>query len=280
MTKKTVSGIGRPIDPNYATNRAIALITLLIIVFGFVFKILTGQSIIDSVLWGLQAGIAVFLTWAIDREIDPDYNAPAFIAVGLYFVAMVVLGLPALGTLFWLLLAVRIINRITGIPATIVDSAAFIILGMWLSYQGNLGIGILTALVFLLDAWLPSGRRIQFLFSGLSLIFLTSIYLLWGFTGYIYHLGEDSIIYGMFVVLLVLFFIPVIVRTRYVASLCDDPQEVPFPLRIQSGQIFTLVVGLERVIWHGRAGLIELLPLWTCLFSSSIFAVYIWIRRR
>ena len=280
MKKKIISGIGRPIDPNYATNRVIALITFLIIVCGFVFKVLTGKGFIDGILWGIQAGIAVFLTWAIDRELDTDYNTPAFIAVGLSLVAMVVWGLSVLGILFWLVLAVRIINRITGVPATIADSSAFIVLGMWLSYQTNWGIGILTALVFLLDAWLPSGKKIQFLFLGLSLIVLAGIYLLWGYAGYTQCLGEDPIVYGILALLLSLFFIPVIVRTRFVTCMCDDPEEVPLPLRIQAGQVFALLAGLEMVLWHGRAGLIDLLPLWACFFSSSIHAGYQWIRRR
>lgn len=185
-----------------------------------------------------------------------------------------------MGILFWLVLAVRIINRIMGVPATIADSSAFIVLGIWLSYRTNWRIGILTALVFLSDARLPSGKKIQFLFSGLSLIVLAGIYLLWGYAGYTQCLGEDPIVYGILALLLSLFFIPVIVRTRFVTCMCDDPEEVPLPLRIQAGQVFALLVGLEMVLWHGKAGLIELLPLWVCFFSSSMFAAFLWIGHR
>ena len=82
MNRTDISSIGRAVDLTYATNRAIAVITLLVAIGGLLWQRLSGAPWLASTTWGSQAGLTVFLTWALCRELDPDHPTAAFAAVG------------------------------------------------------------------------------------------------------------------------------------------------------------------------------------------------------
>lgn len=269
MEKKNISGIGRPVDPNYSTNRAITIISIIVFAGSSILKIVTRHDFFDSLLWGFQVGITVFLSWALSREIDPDYNVSAFIAAGLSLIGVFYWGIPALGVIFWLLLAVRIMNRITGLPVTILDSIVFITLSAWLSYQVNWGIGLVATIVLLADILISSRKGVLFIFPFLSMFFTWEIFQRWGV---VKMPGEFIIKDWIIVLVLCLVFLSVIIRTRKVNSMCDTPGEVPVPLRIQLGQIVVLLVGLEVMLWNGKVGMIEMFPLWLSVLAVSIYA--------
>jgi hypothetical protein len=156
-----LTGIGRPLDFKYPGNWEIFFLTLTVTVFGIGLQLVWGLGGFRAVLWGLSAGLSVFLTWALGRELDPDTIVSDFIAVGLTLIGLFIWGIPSLIFLFWLILAVRILNRTTGKAATILDSLGLIGLGAWLSYQGSWIAGLLSAVVFFSDSLLPRGKRSQ-----------------------------------------------------------------------------------------------------------------------
>ena len=126
-----LTGIGRPLDFKYPGNWEIFFLTLTVTVFGIGLQLVWGLGGFRAVLWGLGAGLSVFLTWALGRELDPDTIVSDFIAVGLTLIGLFIWGIPSLIFLFWLILAVRILNRTTGKAATILDSLGLIALGAW-----------------------------------------------------------------------------------------------------------------------------------------------------
>ncbi|CAN0400327.1 unnamed protein product, partial [Phaeothamnion confervicola] len=153
MKMSQVTGLGRPLDLRYPTNLAIALISLT--VAG------TAACIDGTPLSGLHAGLDVFFTWALCRELDPEHDIAAFVAVGLSIFGLLNWGQSA-APLFWLLLAVRTLNRTTGLACTVLDSVLLLALGV------TSGWGALTAFVFGADAMLPGGRKPQLLFAALA----------------------------------------------------------------------------------------------------------------
>lgn len=272
MEMRNFTSIGRPIDPNYPTNRAIAMLVALAAFGGTILKLAMGVALFQSVLWGLSAGLAVFLTWAICRELDPDYDLSAFVAVGFAIIALVLWDLPDASLLFWLLLSVRIVNRTTGLPATFFDSLGVLTFGSWLSFQGNWGIGVLTAVAFFLDGQLPSANQQQKLFALLSGVAAVSALAIGTHT-----FGADGIPLALGIALGCCgFFWPVFADSRTMATIADDTGESLNGHRVQSGQILALVAGVEIAVWHGSLGLVAMMPLWSAVLGA---ATYRWIMR-
>lgn len=165
-----VTALGRPIDPRYPTNRAIVLLSLTVVPAGAITWIIRGASFLDSIAWGVGAGLSVFLAWALARELDPDHDLSAFVGVGMMLIALLLFDLPSFLVVLWLLLALRIVNRTSGLPARPLDSLAILGLGVWLTWQGHWIAGLMTAVAFLLDGLLAPPLRIHLLLAVLAFV--------------------------------------------------------------------------------------------------------------
>jgi hypothetical protein len=271
MKMNNFSTIGRPVDFSYPTNRAIAILTLLVMVAAALYQGLTGVSWSESLLWGLQAGLAVFLAWALGREVDPDMALAAFVGAGLTLIGLFAWGLPDLGLLFWSLLALRVVNRTTGLPATLLDSLGLLGLGIWQTFGGNPGYGALTALVFLIDVWLDPENRREWIFAALALI-ATIIALV---TGAATWPGErfSWLAVGIAMGLSTLF-LPVISRTPPVTSQCDRTDERINSLRVQAGQVLAALAGIEMALWGGMTGLLNAYALWAVILGVISYRLF------
>ena len=73
-----------------------------------------GKEFLDSTRCVFIASLVVVLSWAIARELDPDYDLSAFVATGLSLVGLIMFGLPKITVLLWILLVARMVNRTRG----------------------------------------------------------------------------------------------------------------------------------------------------------------------
>lgn len=120
MNSLPASGIGRPIDVSYPSNRFVAVVSPAAGVIAGAVALVSGESLGRAALTGAVVGAAVFLAWATGRELDPDRPWTAGVAAvvaGLLAIA----GRPALGQTALLMLAARILTRSTGLAPTLVD---------------------------------------------------------------------------------------------------------------------------------------------------------------
>ncbi len=271
MDMNKISTIGRPVDPSYPTNRAIAIITLAVMVAGALFQGLTGAPWGQSLLWGLQAGLAVFLAWALGREVDPDRALAAFVGAALTLIGLFAWGLPGLGLLFWALLALRVVNHTTGLAATLLDSLGLVGLSAWLIFGGNPGYGLLTATAFLVDGWIDSQNRRQWFFAALAAV-VTIAALLTGASTWRGG-GFSWPVVGIALGLSILF-LPVILGTPPVTSVGDHTGERLHPLRVQAGQGLAALAGIEMALWGGMAGLWQSFPLWAVILGVSLYRLF------
>ncbi|MGD9316838.1 MAG: hypothetical protein PVG56_08400, partial [Anaerolineae bacterium] len=91
------TALGRnPLDPGYPTNLAIAALTVVVAIAGAVWRLISGVALLESALWGIGAGLVMFLTWALGRELDPDHDLSAFVGAGLVLIALLLAGAPSL----------------------------------------------------------------------------------------------------------------------------------------------------------------------------------------
>lgn len=144
------SGIARPVDPEFATNKALLVLMGLAGAAAGAWALVSGQALADAAKVAAFAVGLVFVAWAMTRELSPDDNAAAFVAVGLAAIAWFVVGPPSLLLGFVALMGARLVNRSTGLAATWADTFAvglgFAAATWWLSWTcgvaGCLALGL------------------------------------------------------------------------------------------------------------------------------------------
>jgi hypothetical protein len=268
MTK--ITGIGRPLDPRYPTNLAISVLTPVVIVVGALFRLVTGNGLLDSAGWGFGVGVGFFLAWAFARELDPDYDRSAFVGAALFLVGVVVTGLrpPSLLLVFWFLYISRVLNRTTGLPILLTDAVVGLALAGWLAFQGEWMIGILTAIAFVLDGMLAEPNRKMLIFAALAAL-----------VGVYFAIGEEALFGDVEIPLATLaalvvisaLFVPVVIASKNVQSECDFTGVPITPQRVQTGQLFALFAAVILVILNGQSGVIAVLPVWATMLGISMY---------
>ncbi|MEJ2210545.1 MAG: hypothetical protein P8129_16115 [Anaerolineae bacterium] len=268
MDMSDVTAVGRPVDPRYPTNLAIAIITALVAVAGAAWQWLTGATLFGGALWGIGAGLAVFLAWALARELDPDHDLSAFVGAGLTLVALPFLGLPQFLSLFWMMLALRIVNRTVGLPARPLDSLAILGLGLWLTWSGGWIYGLATAAALFLDGWQAPPLRRHLLLSGVTLAATILLALLanpalsggwdWGWLRFVTYVAG-------------LLFLIATETMDTPQALCDETGEPVRPARVRAAQLLALVTALMVMGRSGQGGLIALLPLWAAMLGVALY---------
>lgn len=119
------SALGRPIDPTFGSNRlALAGSIASGVVFGTL-NLIAAEEVFAS---AFAAGMAVFLAWAIGRELDPDDNSAAAWAMLAAF-GYLFLATPSLLFAAGTLLATRLIAGTVGIRLRTVDRIVLVGLG-------------------------------------------------------------------------------------------------------------------------------------------------------
>lgn len=151
-----LSGVARPVDPNYPTNKAVLILAPLVLILAGVWSLVQGASLVDAGLAGLNAGLVVFLCWALTRELTPDDNPAAFLAVVIALAAWARVGPQSIWMLAAALIAARLVNRSTGLPAKLSDSIVVAIGFGLLTWFVSWTAGVVGAVALSLDALLPS----------------------------------------------------------------------------------------------------------------------------
>jgi len=93
-----VSALARPVDPSYPTNRALLLGLAPLLIAGCLYGMLRGGDWAEALRSAGWLVLAAFLGWALARELAPDEDLAAFLAVALTVAAWAVWGDPALAT--------------------------------------------------------------------------------------------------------------------------------------------------------------------------------------
>ena len=267
-----ITAIARPIDLKYPTNKAIVLLSMMVIVASTLVRMVTGQGFLDSVWRGFIASLAVFLSWAIARELDPEYDLSAFVTVGLSLFGLIFFDDPIIIVLFWILLLTRVVNRTSGLPARMLDSLFLLALAGWLTFYGNITVGLMTSLAFLLDGILSRPRRHQLLFAGLPLLIIAIPFYLDSIK---FGENELSLTLELAVVVVSLLFLLIIFDSRKVRAVADQTAELLDPMRVQSAQVVALATAILISLLHGSLGIVAIMPLWAAIVGTLLYRFYI-----
>ncbi len=266
MHLRQFSGIARPVDPAYATNRAILVVTVAVVVATGLIVGFGETDWIAASGEGLLMGLAVFLAWALGRELDPDRDSAAFLGAGLTIAGVVAFGSPSIAPLLALLLAVRVVNRTTGLPASLGDRAGLLALSVWLGARGEPIYLMATAAALMLDGRLTSPRDRLNLSLGVAALAAAVGLVVSGYGRPLEPHPFAILSAGAIAVL----FIPAIHDVRRLSTRCDDTDEPLTTPRVRAGQLIALGAGVLATVWHGPTGLIALLPLWAAIVGAGI----------
>lgn len=153
-----ISAIARPVEPRYLTNLALLVLMGLTLVGLAATALVRGAAPVDAVLAGLMGALVVFATWALGRELAPDDDPAAFVAL-VPVAAVVTVGVtPQLLGPFVVLGLIRVVSRCVGPPATLLDRVALVVLTFVVAREGHgYAVGVAAVLAFGLDAVL-TGR--------------------------------------------------------------------------------------------------------------------------
>ncbi len=262
------TSLARPLDFEYQSNRFIAYLALTAAAAGAIFQLATGALLWNASLWGLEAGLFVFLTWAISREIDPEFSSSAALVALLSFAAYYAVPKPSLGVSFWFLIASRLLNRSTGVNPKTFDYLTFSALSIWQIVESSALYGILGCIVLVLDYILGNNKIIPAFCAALLLIF-ASVW--WFATNQRLQLSLPDIQTAFILLIIAFLYLLVVLRSRTVTAACDVSEDLLSPLRVQTCQVFIFSALLLGLFLLGSDKVSDFSPIFFAIVGVSIF---------
>ncbi|MDZ4670666.1 MAG: hypothetical protein SH821_07330 [Phototrophicales bacterium] len=261
------TSLSRFINPlTTVTHRLLALCVPLAGIILGVYTLLTGGDFGTAVMAGIQAGASALLAWVLAREIDPDNDYSAFVALGIATLGAFIAA-PNIWALGGAVVLIRIINHIVGYPAKITDSIIAIAIGMaTMLVTGAWIFGVVVAVAFMLDALLPKAPNFQW---GMVLAMLVLMLPTWNYLNV--QLTNPPQNWLVVVLGISALFVGHILTTRHFTTKCDATQAPVVPIRIRAGMGFFVGMALLFALVYGDSGVYALMPLWSAFVGVMIF---------
>ncbi len=268
--------IHRPPDPRYPTNLAILIIAAAAPAPIGLWRLFQGQAILSIAWWGFQAGAAIFFAWTIARELDPERELAAFVPAGLAILAVIFLALPDLLLLLWFIFLLRIINRTSGLTASILDSVLTLILTLAIVWTGGWIAGLGMAAVLLLDARLSEPHRPHRIYAVLALLVTAGLGIWRSGAGAMAGLSIPALAASLSILAI---FGTVVSGSRTVRAVADYTGQPLDPARVRAGQVVCGLVALGYALWFGEAGFIALAPVWAAMLGLGLSRLVLLLTR-
>lgn len=262
------SALVRPLDRRYPTNLAVLILVPVVAASFAAANLWHGHDHLRSLQSGFRGGLIVFTTWALAREIAPDDNPGAFLAMGLG--VLVGIHVPASSAMLVLTtqMLARLVSRSVGVAPTLFDSVAVVLLAGWTAYStGNGAVAIVAGVTLAADATLNPPLRRQWIFALLCLAGGLLLFLREPGPMLVAHRTWIAL---TFVAITAIYAVDLI-RTRQVRSVADVTGERLNPSRVRAAMAVTwLMAALGAVastttqsalLWAVLAGLVLTFPL-------------------
>ncbi len=269
------TSLARPVDPSYLTNRALLIVLPLLAVLsaGVAYFNDTGDGPLSAAFSGALVG---FVAWALTRELAPDYNSVAFVALAFAWVGNTAFDMNQVLLAFVALLLVRMVNRSTGLPARPFDTLSVFGFCTWAAITTQQAfIVVIASLAFALDAYLDKSLRLHYLAAAAGLPVFG--WLLLGesnvFAGDL--AGRDWLLLGITALGVAL----VVWTSREPVSYCDTSPDRLDRVRVNAGLVIGWLLAVQALITGGHAAWLET-PVWVCVIAVLLFGVIREARRR
>jgi len=260
------TSIARPIDPAYITNRALLIVLPLLMLLnaGLASIYDIGSSPLSAAFSG---ALVAFAAWALTRELAPDYNGAAFIALVLAWIANVAFGTTSVLLVFVALLLVRLVNRSTGPRWRVLDTLGVLGFSIWAAVDTQQPLILLvSASAFTLDATLRDPLRRHYFAAAVCIA--AFIWVLRGDAGLLASdlTAGDWVLVGVFAGGVIL----TAAASPKPVSYCDTSPDRLDRVRVNAGLITGWLFAVQTLLTNGRSAWLET-PIWICL-SAVLFA--------
>lgn len=266
---RQLSSLGRPLDPKYPSNLFILIFATAGFIAFFVFKLLGGEPALGSLGYGVRSALAIFLAWALGRELDPDYPLSANVSAVGSAIWVGWHGVPSLLLAVWALFVFRIVSRSTGKRATTLDAGLLMMVtgvGVWFGHHSFWILAVMTSGAFCGDAVLSNPARKQ-LFPGAIMALFTAVFLFLNPLE-IPHLNDTLPFYGA-ALGTALSFTVVIYDSGKINSVADLGASTLSSARIRFTQVLALLAALFFALWAGQRGLHISAILWLVIAAAT-----------
>ncbi len=268
---RSITALGRPLDLSYPTNRLIALASLTVYALYFAYLLLAAVPAAEALLSAFGAGIALFLCWAIGREIDPAYDWSAFYALPFVLAAALYYGSPDLLSLFFILLLMRFLNRSTGLRATAFDALMLVALGAVL-YNNGVYSGLPLLLIVMAIDYRMEPLKSK-MFSNIlpaALVLMLSIHFLNDRA--LQGIGI-SVRTGILIFIVAIFIIYVIIETGR-DTVPGDNQVLSLDIRrINLARLFAFFFIMIEMVLKGDSALLMFFPAVLAVIGSAMYHI-------
>jgi len=258
------SSIARPLEAKYRTNLAV-LILLPVIAAGLtVFEsVYRATPLPEALTGGLIGALAAFLAWALTRELDPDRNPGAFVAMALCVAASALGFGPGLFAAAVILMSVRVVVRTVGLPARTTDLALVLALAAAAAgFTGDWWLCLVPAAAFVIDYLFDRGQRLAPVFAAASVALAALTFVTSGWS----WAETETLVRGWIVAVVTVggLFALMTVTCPPVTSRCDASNDPLDPRRIQAGMALTLGAACLTLL-GGLESLTASLPVWAAM---------------
>lgn len=262
------TSLARPIDPAYLSNRALLIILPLLAILS------AGLASIHSfdstpVSAAVSGALVGFVGWALTRELAPDYNSDAFVALTLAWAGSVVCGMDQVLLVFVGLLLVRIVNRSTGLPLRPFDTVSVLGFCTWVAVSTqNPMILLVAAVAYALDATLNDPLRHHYV-AAVACLFVFTWMLIGGAAGTAGDLtARDWALIGISAGGLVL-----LIKTNpEPVSYCDTAPDRLDRTRVNAGLLVVWLLAVQALLADGSSAWLQT-PVWVCIFVVLLLSV-------
>ena len=261
------SSLARTLDPRVPSNLMILVFAPLVALTIGVLHLSTGLPLLEAIINAAGAGAFTGLAWVIGRELDPDHNFTAYFAAILMAIALFIVDMPALMPLITIVVALRIVNRSTGLRPRLTDLLVLIgLAGVTVALDGFWLIGLMAALTFVLNAFLPDSNRTNNLTGAVVTLLLTVVINLFtaGNTPLNFMLDVPVALAAAISIAYLVIVLRAPNQLRSVGDYTDHPL---LRQRVLAGQLLALVTVIAFVLWGGTPGVTALLPVWTSVIG-------------
>jgi hypothetical protein len=259
------TGLGRAIDLRNPSNRFMVAVALVSSTVAYTF------ADAEPVKAAITVGGSAFFGWALAREIDPDralsaaISGPAAAALGWW--AHIQETPVSLGTLYLLMVAVRVVIRSTGVPPTRLDLGLHLAIVTWLSAGSHAWPAALVMAVALVrDTRLPDPAPSENLWWGAGIGVAATLVAgvasdptAWVFPD---ATGAALLVAGVIGT-------AVVVRPQPVTAVSDARREPLDPLRLSLGRLAAGTGAVLVTMVGGAAGLWAVAPALVAIAATA-----------
>lgn len=259
------TSIARPFDLAYLSNRA------LLIVVPVAGLLSAGLSLVHDLGYGplaagLSGALTAFAAWALTRELAPDFNGAAFVALVLAWIANVTFGARLVMLLFVAMVLVRVVNRSTGLPLRLLDTLGVLGFCAWaaMSTQQPL-ILLVAALAFLFDAQLEEPLRRHYLAAAACLAVFA-----WMLAGGAQPLAGNLTAWDWSLIVASALGVGLLMIVNpEPVTYCDTSPRRLDRARVNAGLVVGWLLAVQALLSNGRSAWLET-PIWACFAAFML----------